>query len=387
MKNFLLLLLVNLIFVFAYAEPASGNTKKEDGERVPFTYETGNTSLKFGGFVRFVTFADYKGTVPSYDFINSTMSNEWDKLSRLSMDASATRLNMKVVQKTDLLGKVEFFVEMDFRGASDVLRLRHAYLSFKGFTFGQTWSNMVDLAANAPTIDVQGVNSRTFYRVPLIGYKSNFTDKVSMGISFEFPKVKMTTSAQVGSVNQRFPDIPLYLMLKGERAHLKVTGLLRAMDYGDNPTQKIKTMYGIGGQVSGSLNFCNRVTLMGQGIYGKGIARYINDLAALNLDLIYNDSDNTVHALPMFGVSVAARANFNKSLYATSSFSVASLTNKKEYYSDNEFFRGNYFSASLFWIGVKNLTIAGEFIHGRRINMNSIEKSANRIQLMFMYSW
>ncbi len=386
MKRVFALVISSVICLSVYAQ---STPVKVSENKSPFQIEKGNTSIKFGGFVRFVTFADFGGVVPNYDFVSSTMSgdSDWDKESRLSMDASGTRLNLKVIQKTDLLGDIEFYVESDFRGAVDVFRLRHAYISFKGFTFGQTWSFMTDFLANAPTIDVQGVNSRTFFRNPLIGFKTNISEKSSFGIALEFPKTKMTTGSTIRAVNQRYPDIPIYLMFKGTKAHLKLAGVLRAMDFGVNSTQKVETKFGAGVQVSGSLKLGDQFTLFSQGIYGKGVARYINDLAALNLDMVPDAANNTLQALPMYSVSLGARADFSKKLYASANFSVAALANKTDYYSANEFYNGRYLSASLFWTGVKNLIIAGEYIHGYRKNMNDTHSNANRFQVMFMYSW
>ena len=78
-------------------------TKQEQkSDKSPFLFEKGNTSIKFGGFIRAVTFADFGGSVPNYDFISSTQSapNVWDNESRLSFDASATRLNLKTVAES-----------------------------------------------------------------------------------------------------------------------------------------------------------------------------------------------------------------------------------------------------------------------------------------------
>ncbi len=387
MKKVLILI---ILFAICTGLAAQSTSSKSSTNTSPFLFEKGNTSVKFGGFVRFVTLADFGGVVPNFDFVSSTMPapGEWDKEHRLSMDASATRLNLKVVQKTESLGDVEFYIETDFRGAADVLRLRQAYISFKGFTFGQAWSLMTDFAANTTLIDIQGVNSRTFFRTPLISYKANLDENLSFGASLEFPRVKATIQANSGirAVNQTFPDIPLYLQYKGKRGHIKLAGLLRAMDYGINSTEKIKTELGAGAQLSWSLKLDEKFTLVSQSIYGKGVARYINDLAALNLDLAPAQGSK-LQSLPMYGLSLGMRADFSKKLFATSNYSIAGLTNKDDYYSAGEYFKGNYFSASLFYAGIKNMTIAGEYIHGYRKNMNSTWGSANRLQVMFMYSW
>ncbi|MDP3451324.1 MAG: DcaP family trimeric outer membrane transporter [Bacteroidales bacterium] len=386
MKKLVTLLIVSILCINSYSQ---STPSKNAESKSPFLIEKGNTTIKFGSFVRFVTFADFDGVVPNYDFISSTMSapNQWDKQSRLSMDASGTRLNMKAVQKLEGFGDIEFFVEADFRGTGDALRLRHAYISFKGLTVGQSWSFMTDFLANAPTIDVQGVSSRTFFRTPLIGYKGSFNDKLSYGISLDFPIIKITATSATRVVNQRYPDIPLFLMYKGKRAHLKLAGVLRAIDYGVNSTEKVETLLGAGVQISGSIKLTDKFMLVSQGIYGKGVARYINDLAALNLDLVPSSVSTSLQTLPMYSLSLGARADLSKKLYGTANFSVAALANKKDYYLPAEYYKGNYFSASLFWTGVKNLTIAGEYLHGYRLNMNDTHGTANRVQLMFMYSW
>ncbi|MFA7136644.1 MAG: hypothetical protein WC125_12405, partial [Bacteroidales bacterium] len=92
-------------------------------------------------------------------------------------------------------------------------------------------------------------------------------------------------------------------------------------------------------------------------------------------------------SVQMYGISVGAKATLNENLFLSTSVSTAGLANKDDYYADNEYFTGDYYSASLFWTGVKNMTIAGTYIHGSRKNMNSTKGDANRIQLMVMYKW
>lgn len=355
----------------------------------PFVYQDSNTRLQFGGFVRTVAFADFGGIVPHYDFRNALMSvpGQWHNDSRLSLDASGTRLSFKAVQKTEKLGDIEFYIESDFRGSGDALRLRQAYVSFKGIIAGQTWSFMTDLPANATTIDVQGVNSRTFLRTPLIGYRGVIDQNLSYGIALEFPSVRYTVTADYRAVNQRLPDLPFYVQYKGERGHLKLAGMLRVLDYGVNSSEEIESKAGFGAQLSGSLKAAAGLTLYSQAILGKGISRYINDLALVSVDLVPDQANDGLQTLPMYGISLGAKSDFAKDLYATANISVAGLMNKEDYFSANEYYTGSYFSASLFWNAARNMTIAGEFIHGTRKNMGDEKGSANRLQVMFMYKW
>lgn len=362
----------------------------QTSEKSPLLFESGKTTAKIGGTIRAVAFQDFSGTIMNYEFINSTMSapNNWELMSRNSIDASASRLSVKITQKTETFGNIDMYLETDFRGTNEALRIRHAYVSFKGFIFGQTWSFMTDIPANAPTIDIQNVNSRTFFRTPLIGYVGNLGKGWTMGVALELPKIKITTATGFKAINQRVPDLPVYIQYKGTKGHIKLTGAVRSLQYGYTPSNDIVTETGLGVQLSGSFKPAPTLTLYSQGIYGKGIARYINDLAAQNMDLL-PVTISSMGTMPMYGISLGAKLDFSKSVYASSTFSLAGLEKNDGLYitKDNDFFKGSYFSASLFWNAYKNLTMAWEYIHGTRINTNDVKGNANRAQFMVLYSF
>lgn len=355
----------------------------------PFVYEQGNTTIKLGGFVRSVVLFDFNGSVQNYDFVNSTLPipSNWEYSSRSSFDASASRLSLKVTQKFDKIGPLDIYFEMDFRGAGDVLRLRHAYISFLGFTLGQTWSFWYDAASMPTLIDIQGVNSRTFFRTPLIGYTSKIGEDLTFGISAEIPKAKGTYITGFKAVNQVMPDIPVFLQYKGKNGHIKAAAIYRSLRYGVTNSQKIKTVTGFGAQLSGSLKVAKALTLYSNGVYGNGIARYINDLAALNLDLVPEMYDD-IQTVPMWGASLGLRADVSDKVFFTSTYSVAGLNGANHnYYSVNEYLKGNYFSGSIFWTPVKNMTLGAEYLHGTRENMNHVKADANRLQMMAMFTF
>lgn len=362
----------------------------QTSEKSPLLLESGKTTAKIGGTIRAVAFQDFSGTIMNYEFINSTMSapNNWDLMSRNSIDASASRFSIKITQKTEKLGNIDMYLESDFRGANETFRIRHAYVSFKGFIFGQTWSFMTDIPANAPTIDIQNVNSRTFFRTPLIGYVGNLGKGWTMGVALELPKIKITTATGFKAINQRVPDLPVYIQYKGTKGHIKLTGAVRSLQYGMTANQDIQTEAGLGVQLSGTFKPVKGLTLYSQGIYGKGIARYINDLAAQSMDLL-PVAEGGLSTMPMYGISLGAKLELSKTVYASSTFSIAGLEENTGTYStrENDFFKGNYFSASLFWNTYKNLTMAWEYIHGTRINTNDVKGNANRAQFMVLYSF
>lgn len=375
-------------FIFVLLLSGIGSLYAQDSN--PFRWQKGNTTIKLGGFIRVSASADFDGSVPNNDFIVSDIPvpGKWDSRGSLGIDASATRLSLDVMQKTDAVGDIRFYIETDFRGGSSVLRLRQAYISLLGITAGQTWSFLYDSQASAPTIDIQGDDSRTFFRTPLIGYTYKFGKDFMTGIAVELPRTKITTSTGVKSVTQRIPDVPLYLQYKTSAGHIKLAGIIRGLSYGDTETEQVKTRLGWGVQLSGSLRPVSFLTLYAQGKYGEGIARYISDLAVLNVDLLPDANQaGTMNPIPMYGVSFGFRADLSKRIYAAANFASAALDRKEGFTTGSDYHRGNYLSASLFWNAFRNMTVATEYLYGHRKNMDATSGHANRVQLMLKYDF
>ena len=384
-RNFLIMRNFTLILLIISTQILSAQDTK-----VPFTFDNGTTRMKVGGYVQNVVASDFGGAINNHDFIVSTLTvpESWDQQSRFAIDATASRINLDVTHKTGSFGDIRFFMESDFKGASNVLRLRHAYLSVLGIIAGQTWSFMYDADATANTIDIQGVNSRTFFRTPLLGYTGKFSEHFSAGISLEFPNARITAAGPVSSVTQTVPDIPVFIQYKSGLGHLKLAGVFRTVNYGLSDQEKIKAKQGLGVQLTGSVKPVSALTVYGQGIYGKGIARYINDLASMNLDLLPERTNPGNADVPvMFGASVGLRAEISKKVYLTSNFSIAQLDKKEGFTRDSDYRNSTYFSATLFWKAWQNLLFATEYLYGERVNMNDDSGNSNRLQAMLRYSF
>ena len=379
MKNLSLILLIFSV----QALSSQDNT-------VPFTFDNGTTRIKVGGYVQNVMAFDFKGAINNHDFIVSTLPvpEIWEQQSRFAIDATPSRINLDVTHKTASIGDIKFFMETDFKGASNVLRLRHAYISVMGIIAGQTWTFMYDADATAPTIDIQGINSRSFFRTPLIGYVGKFGERFNVGISVEFPNARITTASPTISATQTIPDIPAFIQYKSPKGHIKLSGIFRTINYGNSSQEQIKSKRGFGMQLSGSIKPIPAISFLGQGIYGKGIARYINDLAALSIDLLpeYANPDNAETPI-MFGASVGVRTDISRNVYFASNFSIAQMGKKEGFIKDSDYRNGKYFSTSLFWKAYPNLLFAAEYLYGYRRNMNSDSGNSNRVQALLRYSF
>ncbi len=248
-KLYLLAIIIATQLSMVYA--ADQNSKDSD----PLTFKVGNVTAKIGGFINVTSGLYLDGAIgSSYDFpcglieMNPSAADE----HRFIFDASGSRLYLDINKETEALGNVRAYVEAEFRGDGSTFFLRVVTLSLKGFTLGQDWSLMTDHAASAPTIDLVGVGSRTFFRTPQIAYRYNVTDKYSVGASLEYPIIKYDSGDIVPEVCA--PDVVMYAQTSGTLGHLKLAGVLRTLPYcKNNDENDVSTKGGWGIQLSGSL--------------------------------------------------------------------------------------------------------------------------------------
>ncbi len=365
----------------------SNSTFAQSSDDNPFLWELGdNTTLKLGGYVRFCTSVDIDGSLSSTDFNPGAISSSpsFSDESELLFDPTATRFSLEFTQKDESLGDIKIYVESDFRASGSAMRLRQAYISLCGVTAGYAWSFMSDLPANAPTIDIQGVASRTFLRTTLVGYRHNFSDNLSAGISAELPTLNCDASTlAITEVNQNIPDVPIYAQYKGKKGHIKAAALLTTMQYAtsDSTTER-ETTSGFGGQLSGSYKATPAITLYGQGIYGEGIGRYINAVSSYDINLFAAESGD-ITSTPMYAASLGINGKVSKKVSLAASYAYYSYDN---YETSNQILGyGDYLSATIFYSPAKRISLGAEFLNGHNTN-GGTSGNASRVSLMVKYT-
>ena len=148
--------------------------------------------------------------------------------------ARESRLNFRVDHKTAGGNSVTAFVEMDFftdGGGNEVVsnsyspRLRHAFIKYDKWTFGQTWSTFQDVAALPEALDFVGpAESTTFIRQSMIRYTTG-----NLELAVENPADVSLAGAP--GISSTMPDlIGRYTFKFGDKgSYLKVAGLYRSL--------------------------------------------------------------------------------------------------------------------------------------------------------------
>ncbi len=348
--------------------------------------------LGIGGFVNFKMSYDFRGAIDNRDFITYDIPVPATEASkqRFGMDAASSRIFFKAIANSNTLGQVESYIEMDFRSVNTLMRMRYAYISFKGLLFGRSVTTFCDLSASPTTVDSEGPNAYTFNFNEMVRYTHNFRNKHwSAAVSLEAPAASLTTTDELQTVPQRIPDIPMYAQYTWDKLnHIRLSTIMRELRYYDSVEEKAKGRFGWGMQLSGSAKMVDNLTLYSQLVYGKGIARYIQDIAGVGMDLLPdpNYTDRMV-TLPMGGWFAALQYNYSSTAFFCAGYSHVEVFRPSYYPKDDTYHRAQYFFTNLFVNVGASCTLGLEYIHGVRRNMNDQSATANRIQAMIQYNF
>ena len=151
-----------------------------------------------------------------YNQINSVpLKGHNESSDQLKSTLAATRLGLdfKTTDK-DISGKIE----VDFLGANDGLRIRHAYFNYGQWLIGQTWSNFAVPDYMPETIDALGYVGGAVKRDAQIRYTHKFNAETQLVTALEDSKdalSNMRIPVLSTRLNQSFADRAGALSLRG----------------------------------------------------------------------------------------------------------------------------------------------------------------------------
>lgn len=349
--------------------------------------------LGIGGFANFRTAYDFDGNVGNTDFVtyNIPIQGNYATHQQLRLDASTSRLFFKAMAKTKALGNITAYIETDFRGYEHNLRLRLAYISFKGWLFGQNVTTFCDLTASPTTIDFEGPNAYTWNYSTMIRYTHAFSPKWSIGAAIEAPQISATETATLKTIPQRIPDIPMYIQFnwdKNHGSHLRLSGVFRDLFYHDKADNKTKSTIGWGAQLSTRIALGDKFTFTGETVYGRGITPYIQDISGSGLDLVPNPENNTdLQTVPMMGWFGTLQYNISKNIFCSGGYSQVSVFKSKGYSTPSQYRLAQYAFVNAFWNITPSCQVGIEYLYGTRKNMNNDMNHANRLQAAIQYNF
>ncbi|MBR5465776.1 MAG: porin [Alistipes sp.] len=352
-------------------------------------------SLALGGFIALRASYDFNGISDNLDFIpyNIPLTADYNNRQQLLMDASTSRLYFKGIANSNTLGRVVIYMDADFRGGatnSYTPRVRSAYVSMLGFTLGRDVTTFCDLNAAPTTIDFQGPNAYNFNFATMIRYEYSMVDNhLKMGVAAEMPNVSATYNDSFLAMRQRIPDIPIYFQYAWDEdrsSHLRASAVFRNMYVRNAVQQSDERFFGWGVQFSGTIKAVDWLRFYMNGVYGKGITPYIQDLTGSGLDMVPNVTNGEeIELLPMWGWQAAAQINISPRAFFSGGYSMVDVERKDNFATNTMYSQGRYIFGNVFYSLTPRCMVGAEYLYGSRKNMDGVKGTANRINVQLMY--
>ena len=358
--------------------------------------QTGNTTVKIGGYIKLdAMWSDFgDGSppnniardfyVPSLTPVGGTSEN-----TVFDMHARQTRINFSTETK---MGEHKFksFIELDFQvleppGADERIsnsfspRMRHAFLEYDNWLFGQTWTTFMNVGALPESVDFIGnTDGMIFVRQPQIRYTRG-----PWQFAVENPETRVTDgAASVITDDNEWPDFVGRYNLKSGDLSLVLAGLLRQLTYNDGGTIDDSEM-GWGISVSGKL-MLNKDDIRFGVNAGGGLGRYIG-LNVANGAIV--DNNDQLEAIDSLGLFASFRHHWNEKYRSNFIYSQIDIDNNVALSGGGATKKTWSARANLMFDWAKNLTLGGEVSLANRELENGQDGDLTRFQFMAMYKF
>ena len=360
--------------------------------RFLFIDREGKVALGIGGYVKGTMSVDMDGISDNLDFVTADIPAppQTDMRNQFQMDASTSRIFLKMVGSNTSVGDFTVYLESDFRGKNGHqydLRLRQAFIQFGGWKIGKARTTFADAAACPPTIDFEGPSGSVSTKNTMIQFSHQFGKHWSTAMAIETPSASYTTDKNLSeSIKQRIPDIPTYVQYAwdGGKSHIRLSNLFRFLSYRNLEQGDNKFAFGWASQLSGMITFSPHWKFYYQAAYGKGYADYLNDLGGSGFDLIPDGDSGKLKAPASIGLVGGIQYNFNPKFFVSASYSQCRLYDQSAMAKDTYKY-GQYVAANAFYVPFSNCMVGLEYLYGNRHNIDGASGDAHRINAMIQY--
>jgi hypothetical protein len=344
----------------------------------------GDTAVKIGGMVRLNWVSTLAPLLVSDQFIASQIPVDVTNAPTgggVQLIAIPSRVNLDFRTPTGV-GYMRAFLEGDFAGSGNTLRLRHAYGQWRRWLFGQTWSTFSDPEADPDGIDFEGLNAMVHFRQPQVRWTWAAADHVRVAVALENPDAEIDGAT---AANLR-PDLVSRIRWEPQRGrHLQAAALFRQIrGYQTDTPADIAGATGWGVNASGrwpSPLWRARDLVLFQVTRGAGIGHYITDLnSAGGQDGVFDATANAVRLLTTFDAYVSYEHWWSDRVHSAVTPGVVDVTTL-DIQPASALQRTYRYSANVIWSPIPSLELVTEFLYGIRVNKDSHREGASQVQI------
>ncbi|WP_223789046.1 DcaP family trimeric outer membrane transporter [Marinicella meishanensis] len=369
---------------------AAQNTAKDDaGEQ---------HSYQFGGFVKatgsFSAYSDgdlASGSVGRDFYIPGTIpvGGEGEDTD-FDFSAKESRINFKSSHQLASGDQITTFIEMDFLLApsgnervsnSYQPRLRHAFIKYNDWLFGQTWSTFQDVGALPESVDfLAAPDGIIFERQPMVRYTNG-----PWQLALENPETTVTPfggGGRIVSDDNGAPDFVAKYTHQADWGHVAVAGLFRYLELDQVNDNTSETGYGL--SITGKYKIGDKNDLRFNLASGVGMGRYV----ALNTaNAAVLTETGALETIDSTAFAVAYRHHWNDQLRSNFILSRIEIDNDADYTGLGVSKSAQSAQFNLLYSPVPKITLGVGFLHGKRELESGADGELNRLIFSAKYAF
>lgn len=359
----------------------------------------GDTSIKFTGYVKAdAMFSSYsEGTLGSgnlgRDFYIPALTPVTGGEEGTQFDAHIRQSRFRFTTNTPTAegDSVTGVLELDFlvtpggneRISNSYLpRIRHAFIKYKNWLVGQTWTTFMDVGALPESLDFIGTTDGiTFNRQVMVRYTNG-----GLQVALENPEATITPFGGGGRVvtdDNAVPDLIASYTMKQDWGHVKVAGLVRQLSYDDGAgIDADETSAGI--SVSGKYKLSSGDDIRFSFFTGSGLGRY----AALNTanGAVVN-ANGDLDTIDSTGYAIAYRHVWNSAMRSSIMFSAFEADNDVALTGTGVTESTYSTRVNLLYSPTKSVTVGAEYAYANREVESGLEGDMSRLQFSMKYAF
>lgn len=377
-------------------------------ERMP-GFSIGDTQVTFGGYVKLdIILAAYSdGAPPSNSpgrdfYIPSTVPAGTESGRQTVFDFNP-RESRFLFQTSTPAGDhaLRSHIELDFLVTSNddelvsnsfTPRMRQAFLTYRGFLFGQAWSTFQNIHALPENLDFIGPTEGTvFIRQPMIRYARG-----PFEVALENPETTVTDrdGGRIMTDSDNVPDLALRYTWSTGAGDVRIAGLLRQLRLGKGEVvtggetpivlDEAQTALGIGVSLSGRLNVGERDDVRFMANAGQGLGRYVG-VALVNGAAVENDG--ALDPIFLYSGFASYRHFWSDRWRSNVTLGYFRADNPVALTSDAATDRVYSVHTNVLYSPVPNLTLGVEYLYAQRRTEAGLTGDVSRLQMSARYGF
>ena len=317
------------------------------------------------------------------DDFNKVASSDGKTTDKLRATAKTTRLGLDFSTPVET-GKVGGKIEVDFAGTNEALRIRHAYLTYNDWLFGQTTSNF--LSNHAPEMIDFGTNvGGGIARIPQVRYGMKLAPETQLFLAAE-----EGNSAGDG-IKYRIPNLTAKLTqgFAGGLGSISARALVE--NYKSDTANDDEFGYGVALGANYKMSDALKVSADISHVVGNS-----NYLYGANSAYAVNTTNNSIEQNEFNAVQVGATYKFSPNFRSTLAYGAIFADDGTDYAKAAKISTSSNINANekvqQAWVNfiytpVAPIDLGVEYINGKRDTFAGQSYKDNRVGLMAKYSF